>query len=94
MFARLKRLCCFILRRHRYRMIGRDGRVFMECIDCAYRTHGWEVETREYHAMSSVDSFRLWLDDSPEINLDESVVKLPEFVFSTQSLSDLRLTLD
>ena len=66
----------------------------MECIDCAHRTHGWEVKTRDYQGTSSVDSFRLWLDDSPEINLDESVVKLKKFVFSAQPLPDLRLTLD
>ncbi len=66
----------------------------MECIDCAHRTHGWEVETREYHGIASVNSFRLWLDDSPESDLDESVVNIPKIVFSTQPLPDLRLTLD
>jgi Zn ribbon nucleic-acid-binding protein len=39
-------LNCVVLLRHEYGIWCEDGAVFLRCVRCGHRSHGWDVETR------------------------------------------------
>jgi hypothetical protein len=94
--AMFVRLTCLIRRRHRYRLRGLDGRVFMECAECGHRTQGWEMGPKAKPISDGASaSFRLWLDDTELLPSSEEVDETPESLRALLVRPDeLRLQLD
>ncbi len=60
------RLACFLRRQHNYRMRGSDGRVYLECRNCGFRSPGWEMGPKARPIIQQVPSLRLWLDEASQ----------------------------
>ena len=91
----LLRLICFIRRRHNYRLRGRDGRMFMECGDCGYRSHGLEMGPKARPLAQQSTKLRLWLDDAVSLPpAADSGVALESLGAPSSRPDELRLQLD
>ena len=90
------RLACFLRRQHNYKLRGSDGRVYLECRHCGFRSPGWEMGPKARPVPRQVPSLRLWLDEasSSQVLQDSSHRLQPRTPRPQLARGEFRLQLD